>query len=127
MTMHRMPWSEVKQRLHGAPAGRGSKDREEFWADFKARARCVRQAQPETLPGLSWRALSLRWSAGLTAVAAILLAVLLLPHGGTVAGNRIRSLQVIASHTGVMILNDTSGKGTILWVAGLETGAPNGG
>jgi hypothetical protein len=63
---------------------------------------------------------------GLAAAAAVLLAVVFLPHGAAL-GNRIRSLEVVASHTGVIILNDTASKGTILWVTGLDPGSGNGG
>jgi hypothetical protein len=118
-------WSEVRERLRAYPTGREPPGRDAFWSDFKARARMTPQAAPEPEPA-AWRRLAPRYGIGLAAVAAALMAVFMLPQASPL-GNRIRSLEVVASHTGVMILNDSASKGTILWVTGLEPGSGGGG
>jgi hypothetical protein len=117
-------WRDVRERLRAQAPARPPAEAGVFWAEFKARARMTPQTAPE--PASRWRALAPRWGVGLAAAAAVLLAVVFLPHGAAL-GNRIRSLEVVASHTGVIILNDTASKGTILWVTGLDPGSGNGG
>jgi hypothetical protein len=96
----------------------GMRDAADFWQDFRARARMIRQderAAARRRPALSFR---LAWAA----------AALLLIAGGALfmwarpgdAPNRIKALEVIASHSGVIIIHDDARRGTILWVTDMQ-------
>jgi len=119
--------TDLRERLRTQAPARPPADAEMFWSEFKARARMTPQRAPEPAPAARWRVLAPRWGlGGLAAAAAVALAVILVPDHGAL-GNRIRSLEVVASHSGVIILNDTASKGTILWITGLDSGSGNGG
>ena len=113
-------WNEVRGRLRTQDATRHAADREGFWADFRARARMVRQdGAGAPAPVHPWR-----WVVTGTAVAAALVVaavgVVALPGRPVAAATSgIKSFEVIAPHSGVIIMNDDSGRGTILWVTGL--------
>jgi len=98
------------------------KGRDEFWDDFRARARLVSREPGETAvrePERFWR-----WSVAATVAAAAVLGVLFLPVG-VPAGIRIESLDVVAQHSAVFILDDTMEDGTIVWISGLDRFGPD--
>jgi anti-sigma-K factor RskA len=111
-------WKEVSSQLRRQSAGSGPRPAAAFWADFKARAALTRQESPEAagerLPS-AWR-----WAyVAAVAVAVVAVGVYVMPAPAS-AVTRIKSLEVLAPHSGVIIMNDQSGKGTILWIAGME-------
>lgn len=119
--MSRLDWNTVRDQLRAQDATRQAATEAEFWNDFRARARLVRQdgagAPAEGHPR-RWA-----WAGAATAFAAAMVAagLLLLPVRTAPAGaSAIRSLEVVAPHSGVIIMNDESGHGTILWVTGLN-------
>lgn len=126
--MKKTSWKRIRDILRRTPAPAPRTDTEAFWADFKARARMVPQREPivATRP---LRMPVLRW--GLAAAACILVAVgLFMARPGrqqvAVRGNVINSLEVIATHSAVLIMNDDTEPATIVWVAGMTEDGENG-
>ena len=104
--------------------------RDEFWSDFRARAALVNQESPGTAGGRAGS--RVHWSPGLVAVAACAIAAILIAgvtyyydavHGGPSA---VEYVEVVASHGGVLIMNDEDTDGTILWVVDMELDEPDG-
>ena len=121
--MRTIKWREIREGLARQRVDAGMRDADDFWSDFRARARLVRQeaaAPAVRLPWLIGRRLAV---AG--AVAVLMLAaagVWLMPVRSGAGYSRIKSLEVIAPHSGVIIMNDSAARGTILWVADLPGG-----
>lgn len=119
--MKTLKWREVKAELTTRPAAReiSARGKEEFWSDFAARARMVRQEETaaglRAIPQVRWV-----WAAAAAAVVIGLAVWFPLRSPASMAANPIRSFEVIAPHTGVMILQDQEDRGTILWVTGLD-------
>ena len=114
-------WDDIRSRLPAAQPPRRAQDAAEFWSDFRARARLVNQ---EALQPAPRRLLPLwvRWTAGGLAAAAAALVLLTLPlQEARPLGNRIQSLEVFASHSGVFIMNDSSRQGTVIWISDMRT------
>lgn len=119
--MKALKWRAVEAELAKRPAAtqRPARGRDEFWSDFAARARLVRQEEPAAaMPAFP----RLRWAyAAAVAVLVVGLAVWFpFRKAEPVAANPIRSFEVIAPHTGVIIMEDEQDRGTILWVTGLN-------
>jgi hypothetical protein len=118
--MNKLSWKDVSGRLKAVEARKDLPESAEFWSDFKARAALVRQEQPapvrERLP------VAVRWGTA-TALALFLVAVgwFVLPAAHSGAITQIKALEVVAPHSGVIIMNDQSGRGTILWITGMES------
>jgi hypothetical protein len=112
-------WRQIRANLREQPAPVARRDPDAFWSDFRARARLMRQEQPVVVP--LWRSMPMRvaYAAAVVALLAAGLA-LMLPGGGAGLPNRIKSLEVVASHSGVIIINDDTQRGTILWIADLQ-------
>lgn len=101
---------------------------EAFWDDFRARARLRVQVSPEaTNPMIvPWRN---RWAwAGTCAVVCFAIVGIRFMGGSPAAeASQINSVEVIASHSGVLIMNDDSSKSAILWIVDMEAGEDDGG
>ena len=123
--MSPITWKQVKDSLckmstpvTPAPAG-------EFWVDFKARARLHPQHVPanDAVP----RLVVFRWA--LAAASVLVLGGLFLsghilrPGGSGEPGTTIKSLEVVASHSAVLIMNDDKQRATILWIADMDSDA----
>lgn len=119
--MNAMRWSGVRERLESkqVAANPAMRTRDEFWADFRARARMTPQTQPEEAPSRAWMP---RWGYAAAAVAAmVLVAGLAVWFPSRKAPlSPIRSFEVVAPHTGVIIMEDEQDRGTILWVTGMN-------
>lgn len=117
--MNKVSWSDVEAGLRERSASGAMRDAGTFGADFKARARMVRQEAPEEA-GTSWTPL-LRWGTASIAVVMVLaVAVLFWPvHEGLMT--QVKSLRVMAPHSGVIIMNDEGGQGTVVWITDMET------
>jgi hypothetical protein len=117
--MNKISWKDVQTHLHETSPKPVPRAAEDFWSDFKARAALVRQEQPvairEGMPAV------LRWgTATVLALFLITLGLFALPtHSGAIT--QIKALEVVAPHSGVIIMNDQSGRGTILWITGMES------
>lgn len=98
----------------GAPAVRNHED---FWSDFRARAKLHPQLEPVTERDIP------PWAPWLTAAcAAALLAVFVLFPFGNQNGpaSEILAVDVLARHSAVMIMNEDTSEGTVLWIYDME-------
>jgi len=111
-------WKQIRGTLAEQRVAGALRSPDAFWSDFRARARLMRQEQPGSVP--RWQPLPLRmaYAAALVAVVVGGLA-LMIPKVN--AANRIKSLEVVASHSGVIIINDEAYRGTILWITDMKT------
>ena len=91
---------------------------EEFWTDFKARARLHVQDRPDPRPESSP---FLKWGLATACAAALVMLVVLrgLP-GLSGRGSHIKSLEVVASHSAVLIMEDQPTDSTILWIVDMS-------
>lgn len=120
--MNHPNWTEVRGHLRGQSLTPNVPPRDAFWADFRARARWVRQDGEAPAPAVRpWRWV---YAGAATVAAAVLLVVagwVVLPaRPATAVPSAIKSWEVVAPHSGVIIMNDDSGHGAILWVTGLN-------
>lgn len=116
-------WGQIQAGLRSRRTPPLQNDMESFRQDFKARASLMRQELPvgrET----SWFPL-LRWRY-MAATAALLLAVgLLFWPAASPLVTQVKSMQVLAPHSGVIIMTDEDNPGTVVWVTDLEAGEGN--
>lgn len=117
--MNKVSWSDVEVGLRERSAPGAMRDAGTFGADFKARARLVRQEVPEE-PGTTWVPL-LRWGAASFAVALVVAVAVIYWPGPADLMTQVKSLRVMAPHSGVIIMNDEGGQGTVVWITDMET------
>lgn len=102
-------------------------DARTFWGDFRARARL--RPQEETVPVGARPVPALRWA--VAAACVLVMAAWVVVHHGPTAVSRpgasIKSLEVVASHSAVLIMSDEPSEATILWVVDMEIDDINGG
>jgi hypothetical protein len=122
--MNTSSWKEVSSRLRRQAAGAGPRPAEEFWADFRARAALMRQDTPDAVRERA--PLALRWAYAVAAALVLVAVSLFILPGQPAAVTRIKAMEVVAPHSGVIIMNDDAGKGTIVWIAGMESGNGSG-
>lgn len=117
--MNKVAWSDVEAGLREHRPSGAIRDAGTFSADFKARARLVRQ-EVSGGAGTPWVPL-LRWGVASFAVVMVLaVAVLFWPvHESLIT--QVKSLRVLAPHSGVIIMNDEGGQGTVVWITDMET------
>jgi hypothetical protein len=117
--MNKLSWKNVTSRLKATEALPPPSGDADFWLDFKARASLMRQDEP--VPARSRMPVALRWGS-VTALALVLIVAgwFILP-ATLGAVTQIKALEVVAPHSGVIIMNDQSGRGTILWITGMES------
>jgi hypothetical protein len=116
--MKPISWTRIKEALRQVPPPMVSPaPAAEFWADFKARARMYPPLAPA--PEFVPNPLVMRWA--MAAAAVLVLAGVLvggaLLRGGNGGGTVIKSLDVVASHSAVLIMSDEAPHATILWIA----------
>ncbi len=119
-------WKEITEGMAEGERGKPH-PAEAFWEDFRARARLRNQEEPGTVkPVLApWRS---RW-AWVGTCAALLLAFLgmrFLGGGAVAEASQINSVEVVASHSGVLIMTDESSQSAILWIVDMEDGEEDG-
>jgi hypothetical protein len=116
--MNKVSWSDVEAGLREHRPSGAIRDAGTFGADFKARARLVRQEAPEEA-GTPWTPL-LRWgTASFAAVMVLAVAVLFWPVHESLM-TQVKSLNILAPHSGVIIMNDEGGQGTVVWITDME-------
>lgn len=114
--MNKISWSNVEEGLRERRAAGTMREAGAFGEDFKARARLVRQELPESAGAL--RMPLFKWGYASLAVVAVVAAALLWPvHASLVT--RVKALKVMAPHSGVIIMNDEGGQGTVVWITDL--------
>jgi hypothetical protein len=117
--MNKLSWKNVTGRLKAIEAPQSPSGDADFWLDFKARATLMRQDEPvaahDRVP------VALRWGSA-TALALVLIVAGWFMLPATLgAVTQIKALEVVAPYSGVIIMNDQSGRGTILWITGMES------
>ena len=118
--MNKSSWADIEAGLKSRKAPPPRHDAGSFREDFKAHAALMRQDSPNqseiaAFSVFSWRAIG--------AAAAVLLLVggLLWPTAASLV-THVKSLQVMAPHSGVIIMTDDVNQGTVVWVTDLESG-----
>ena len=113
-------WDAVKEELRRQSSRPSLAEARAFAADFKARVSMMRQDRPERrsawIPTLKWSAASLA-----TAVAVSVAVLMARPGSGEIL-TQVKALRVLSPHSGVMIMNDEGGQGTVVWVTDMKTG-----
>jgi len=116
--MSKRSWKEIEETLRDDRPRAGMRPAEEFWTDFKARARLHVQDRPgprsESPPFLKWGL------ATACAAALVMLVVLRGLPGLPGRGSHIKSLEVVASHSAVLIMEDQPTDSTILWIVDMS-------
>ena len=99
---------------------------DEFWPDFKARAKMRTQEAPDENRS---RPAFLPWAtaAACTVILLVSSIVLLLNVEKTteLKNTSVTSLDVMAPHSAVIIMNDDQGDGTVVWIVDMETNGDN--
>ncbi len=122
--MKKTSWTEVATGLQARNVSAGRRDADAFARDFAARARMVRQDGPESRQSVPmvW----FKWSAVSVATVLVLLAGFIMwPSAGVNLVTHVKSLRVLAPHSGVIIMDDESGRGTVVWVTGMDSDGGN--
>jgi hypothetical protein len=117
--MKKMPWKEVRRELGDLRPGGEPREAAAFWADFKARARLHPQHEPAR-PAWGWP--MPRWA--LAAACALVLVCGAGVYMGTPVQaaelSTINSVEIVASHGGVLIMDDEASQSTILWIVDMD-------
>lgn len=121
--MNKSSWAEIRADLQRRSVAGPPTKPESFRQDFMARAALMRQEsiglqEQIGLPLLSWRILA-------SGVAALLIAGVLIWPTPKALVNQVKSLQVFAPHSGVIIMTDERESGTVVWVTDLESDEGN--
>jgi len=119
-------WKNITEGMAGSERGKPCPP-EAFWEDFRAHARLRNQEEPEAAKPVvaPWRS---RW-AWVGTCAAVLLAVFgirFLGGDAVAQASQINSVEVVASHSGVLIMTDESSHSAILWIVDMEAGEEDG-
>ncbi len=118
-------WSDIEKALGEQRVEEGMLDADSFAEDFQARAKLRSQEQSVPTPRVSYG-----WRWGLASACAALivmvagLRMVVLP-GAEMTGT-IKSIEVTAAHSAVMILDDENSDSTILWIVDMDAGDDNG-
>jgi len=104
----------LKQRVPAEPL-RASDD---FWDDFRARARMYSQDRSVRTIG---RLISI-WSTGVGFATALAVGAFIFFFGGSqVRATEVQYIDVEAPHSAVMILTNEGSEGTLVWIEGMST------
>jgi hypothetical protein len=117
--MKKLPWKDIKEELANQRGGPPMRKAGDFWSDFKARVRLHPRLQPE--PARAFPPVA-RWALA-TACATIVVSWLFLagvPGRAAPEKSRINSVEVVASHSAVLIMEDEPSDSTILWVVDMD-------
>ncbi|MFC1453436.1 hypothetical protein ACFLSJ_08855 [Verrucomicrobiota bacterium] len=119
-------WKQIRTALRDSRADAAMSDASDFWPEFRARAG-LRSRDTVVVPVHS-RAPA-RWA--VAAACVVLVAALTFftvdLRASAAPLSSIKSLEVIASHSAVLIMNDEPSDSTILWIVGMELGEEQGG
>lgn len=118
--MSRTPWSEIRRELGSRRAPPPARDAESFWREFRARALRTPAAESVARPFRRLR-LVLAGAAIPVAAAAVWLLLLFAPRG-LADSTQVKSLEVIAPHSAVFIIEVSEAGGlpaAILWISGV--------
>ncbi len=118
--MNRISWNDIRQTLKDDAAARPVPPAAPFWEEFRARSRMTPQWRTSHSPAsvsIIFRRVTL------SACATLLVAVFSLYwlSGLPARATQIQSVEVIASHSAVLIMDDNSDDGTLLWVVDMHS------
>lgn len=116
--MNKVSWSDVEAGLRERRSPPPVPDAGAFAEDFKARARLVRQEGPGKVAA-QWLA-PMRWAAATLAVVLVLAVTVLFWPVHEALMTQVKSLNVLAPHSGVIIMNDEGGQGTVVWITDMD-------
>lgn len=119
--MSKVAWKDIEMALGERNARQAMPDAPTFREDFKARARLVRQSEPEVVTSAT--AVFARWGLASAAIAAAVLIAVgywVWPVGGSLV-THVKALKVLAPYSGVIIMDDEGGKGTVVWITDLDS------
>ena len=115
-----MNWDQIEKELRCRPSPDGQ-DSAVFWQTFRGNvadeARTTTASEPIGIG---------RWVGVIAAVAAVVLGLLALrpapvkPAMRIAASTEVKSVDVVASHGGVIIMTSEDMGGTVLWIADLD-------
>jgi hypothetical protein len=116
-------WNKIEESLHDKKMQPETRDKESFWSDFRARVRLRSQDSTVSVRApLIWK-----WSVA-TACAALVTAVVgfqLMHKPLTEATGPVKSLDVLAEHSAVIMMNDEASDATVIWVADMKIDSLN--
>ncbi len=119
--MNRLSGKQIAKSMSNDQVHRRMRSADDFWSDFRARARLRPQedAQPAAGRALSW---GWRWglASGFAAVLVCLAFLRGIPQAQTSPAACINSLEVVASHSAVVIMGDEPSESTILWIVDMS-------
>lgn len=117
--MKKTPWKDIRRELGNLHPKPGPREASAFWTDFKARARLHPQHEPARW-SRAWPVP--RWA--MAAACALILVCWVGVHLSTPVQaaelSTINSLEVVASHGGVLIMDDEESQSTILWIVDMD-------
>lgn len=116
-------WNELKTALRRTPSPTAAMPAADvFWDEFRARARLCNQ-EPPAAAERGARAMWPRWVVAASGVVAVtvLILVTFATNQAQAFHNPIKSYEVLAPHSAVIIMTDDQRSGTILWVAAPES------
>lgn len=116
--MNKSSWKQIEEGLRSRKSPPPHNDSESFMQDFKARASLMRQT-PVEAPSISRIFISGWRYIGVTAAALLMLGYFFWPAQSTLV-TQVKSLQILAPHSGVIIMTDEDNSGTVVWVTDLE-------
>ena len=129
MTSDRIPSDAKESPFDQVAPVPPPRNREEFWADFKARAALTNQEDvaPTVARNLrGWRVVRVVLASAAAVVA--LLALALIPSAEPGANGKsahvqlseVREVELAVQYDSMMILEDAEAEGTLLWIDGLQ-------
>ncbi len=117
--MKRISWREIRRELGGLQPEHGPREADAFWAEFKGRARLHPQHEPAR-PSWGWP--FPRWA--IAAACALVFVCWVGVHLNTPVQaaelSTINSVEVVASHGGVLIMDDEASQSTVLWIVDMD-------
>lgn len=125
--MTKPSWTELKTALRQGPSPADAMPaRDVFWNEFRARARLCNQECPAAAERAA-RVMWPRWVVAASGVAAVFVFVLVAfaSYRAQLFRNPIKSYEVLAPHSAVIIMTDKLRAGTILWVDAQEPADPD--
>jgi len=116
--VNKVSWNDVEAGLRKQRASAPARDPGSFEEDFKARARLVRQEVPEGAgtPGIPF----LRWGLASFALVLVLAVTVVLWPVHSALVTQVKSLNILAPYSGVIIMNDEGGQGTVVWITDMD-------
>ena len=118
-------WSEIEKTLENRSVVDRLPDADSFWENFRAHAKLRFQESVDPVPRRTYA-----WRWGLASACAVFVVVLaglhMLPGTADEMTGTIKSFEINAEYSAIMILDDEDSDSAILWVVNMDTGTDNG-